>query len=152
MYKLSFIVLLALIIAGCQSTQDGFAGSHPEQRTQELTMNSIWFIDHSLNRTEVTRGLRGPVARDTVKVTVERSGIRDSDAGNMEVWALLRNRTDYDLQVEGKASFFDAGQAPLSDETMWRRVFLPANGTAMYNEQSIHMDANYFLLELREGR
>ena len=65
---------------------------------------------------------------------------------------MIRNRTDYDLQIEGKALFFDANQAPLMDESMWRRVFVPANGTAIYKETSLNNRAEYFLVELREGR
>lgn len=143
---------LMLTLAGCQSTQNGYSGNHPVQRTTTNEMNTIVFIDHDLNRTDITRSIFGEYVRDTFKVTLDRSGIATSPTGQMEVWTMIRNRTDYDLQVEGKAIFFDANQVPLPDESMWRRVYVPANGTAIYRETSLDNRAQYFLLELREGR
>ncbi|RUO70980.1 hypothetical protein [Pseudidiomarina salinarum] len=150
--KVLAAVALSAFLAGCNSTQDGYAGAHPVQRTQTNEMNTIVFIDHALNRTDITRTPFGDRVRDTVKVTLDRSGMRNTETGQLEVWTTIRNRTDYDLQVEGKAMFFDADQAPLMDESMWRRVYVPANGTAVYREMSLNNRAQYFLVELREGR
>lgn len=152
--KRQFVLVasLAMILAACGSTQNGYSGSHPVQRTSTNELNSIVFIDHSLNRTDITQTPFGEKVRDTVKVTLDRSGITNTATGQLEVWTMIRNRTDYDLQIEGKALFFDANQAPLMDESMWRRVYVPANGTAIYKETSLNNNAQYFLVELREGR
>ncbi|MDX1525715.1 MULTISPECIES: hypothetical protein [Pseudidiomarina] len=151
--KLVAIAAVTLLAAGCGSTtQNGYQGAHPVQRTTTNEMNTIVFIDHQLNRTDITKTIFGERVQDTVKVTLDRSGISNSATGQLEVWTMIRNRTDYDLQIEGKALFFDANQAPLMDETMWRRVYVPANGTAIYKETSLNDRAAYFLVELREGR
>src|SRR5690606_14997060 len=143
---------LTLTLAGCGSTQNGYSGAHPVQRTTTNELNTIVFIDHNLNRTDITKTFMGEKVRDTAKVTLDRSGMSNPATGRLEVWTMIRNRTDYDLQIEGKALFFDANQVPLMDESMWRRVYVPANGTAIYKETSLNDRAEYFLVELREGR
>lgn len=144
---------LTLLLVGCGSTQNGYSGfNNPVQRTSTNELNSVVFIDHNLNRTDITKTFMGEKVTNTVKVTLDRSGVNNTATGQLEVWTMIRNRTDYDLQIEGKALFFDANQAPLMDESMWRRVYVPANGTAIYKEVSLNNQAQYFLVELREGR
>jgi hypothetical protein len=150
--KIVWLAFAALTLCACQSTSNSYTGNHPVQRTADSEPNSIVFIDHKLNRTDITKTPLGDKVKHTVKITIDRSGIRNTETGTVEVWAILRNRTDFDLQVEGKAMFFDAAQAPLNDESMWRRVYVPANGTAVYRETSINNRAEFFLVELREGR
>lgn len=142
-----------LMLSGCGSTSSsGYSDTHPVQRTQPLQMNSFSFIDHGLNRTYITKSLFGEKSNTTVKVTIESSGVRNTPTGTIEVWAMLRNRTDHDLQIEGMTSFFDNGQAPLDDRSAWKRVYIPANGTALYKESSLSNLAQHFMVELREGR
>lgn len=150
--KLLVVTGFALLVAACGSTQNGYSGAHPVQRTTTNELNTIVFIDHNLNRTDITKTAFGETVRTKVKVTLDRSGVSNTSTGQLEVWTMIRNRTDYDLQIEGKAMFFDGNQAPLMDESMWRRVYVPANGTAIYRETSLNDRAEYFLVELREGR
>ena len=151
--KLALVSALALTLAACgTTTQNGYTGANPVQRTTTNELNTIVFIDHNLNRTDITKTIFGEKVRNTVKVTLDRSGMSNTATGQLEVWTMIRNRTDYDLQIEGKALFFDANQVPLMDESMWRRVYVPANGTAIYKETSLNSQAEYFLVELREGR
>lgn len=149
--SLLITVLAASLLTACSST-DQYSGIHPVQRTSNTEMNSIVFVDHKLNRTVITKSLLGERSHTTIKVDVESSGVRQTATGNTEVWAVLRNRTDYDLQVQGMTSFYDAGSAPLDDRSNWKRVYLPANSTALYKEVSVNQQAKYFVLELREGR
>lgn len=148
------VAVMVLTLAACQSTttQNGYSGANPVQRTTTNDLNTIVFIDHNLNRTDITQTAFGERVVETVKVTLDRSGMSNTATGQLEVWTMIRNRTDYDLQIEGKAMFFDANKAPLMDESMWRRVYVPANGTAIYKETSMNNRAQYFLVELREGR
>lgn len=150
--KLSCVVLLGLFVTACQTPTNGYSGHNPVQRTQDNELNTIVFIDHNLNRTEVINTPLGERAKSTVKVTIDRHDFETTETGTAEVWAVLRNRTDYNLDVEGKAMFFSANKAPLDDESVWRRVTIPANGTAVYRETSLNDRGEYFLLELREGR
>ncbi|RUO49216.1 hypothetical protein CWE24_01535 [Pseudidiomarina donghaiensis] len=151
--KSALVTALVLTLAACgTTTQNGYTGANPVQRTITNELNTIVFIDHNLNRTDITKTIFGEKVSNTVKVTLDRSGMSNTATGQLEVWTMIRNRTDYDLQIEGKALFFDANQAPLMDESMWRRVYVPANGTAIYKETSLNSRAEYFLVELREGR
>lgn len=150
--KLLWPVCIVVILGGCQSAPTKYSDHHPIQRTSDNELNSIIFVDHNLNRTDITKTLLGKKAITTLKINTDRSGIRTTSTGTIEVWAVLRNRTDHDLQVEGKTMFFDESQAPLNDESTWRRVYIPANGTAVYRESSLNDRAEYFVVELREGR
>lgn len=153
MKYVTFGVMVALFVAGCGSTSNsGYSDSHPVQRTQPLQMDSFSFIDHGLNRTYITKTVFGENVDTTVKVTIESSGVRNTATGTTEVWAMLRNRTDHDLQVEGMTSFFADGGMPLDDRSAWKRVYIPANGTALYKESSISNQAQHFMVEFREGR
>lgn len=147
----------AITLAGCASNNpdinpNNYGGSHPVQRTADMKMDTIVFIDHELNRTDIRKTFMQETLIDTVKVTVESSGVRKTAAGTLEVWAVLRNRTDYDLQAEGKTQFYDGGKAPLTDQSAWKRVYLPANGTSVYRETSLNQMAEHFIVEVREGR
>ena len=155
--KIALAAASTMLIAACASQDpqinpNNYGGSHPVQRTMAMGMDTIVFIDHELNRTDIRKSFTGDQLIDTVKLTVESSGVRRSATGTLEVWAVLRNRTDYDLQAEGKTQFYDNGQAPLTDQSAWKRVYIPANGTSVYRESSLNQLAEHFIVEVREGR
>ena len=72
--------------------------------------------------------------------------------GTLKVWAILRNRTNYPLQVEARIAFYDATKAPLEGPTSWDRIHLPPNATAHYEEFSTKTEIGYYHIEVREGR
>jgi hypothetical protein len=154
MKKSAFWFILATVfVLGCGSTSNSsYSDSHPIQRTNALKMDSFSFIDHNLNRTYITKTIFGENVDSVVKVTIESSGVRNTATGTTEVWAMLRNRTDYDMQVEGMTSFYAEGGMPLDDRSSWKRVYIPANGTALYKESSVSNQAQHFMVEFREGR
>lgn len=87
------------------------------------------------------------------KVFVEATNSRRTATGTLEVWAVFRNRTDYPLQLEARASYFDANQAPLEGPTAWQRIFLPPNASGSYRDIfSTVVDIGYYNIEVREGR
>ena len=57
------------------------------------------------------------------------------------MWAVLRNRTDYPLQIEGRSQFFDADQVPIEEPSAWKRVHLPPNAVGTYRESSTKVEA-----------
>ena len=84
---------------------------------------------------------------------MESTNGRRTPTGTIEVWAVLRNRTDSPLQIEGRAQFFDADRAPAEGPTAWQRVFLPPNGVATYKEASTKvLQIAHYYIEIREGR
>ncbi|MDM8541850.1 hypothetical protein QUF90_12250 [Desulfococcaceae bacterium HSG9] len=87
------------------------------------------------------------------KIFVETTNSRRSPTGTLEVWVILRNRTDYPIQIEARTSFYDATQAPVEQPTAWKRLLLTANSTGHYKEMSATLtEIGYYHIEVREGR
>lgn len=148
----SITAFLTLFLAGCVQSMNGYVDQNNTHKVSDNKPNSFVFIDHNLNSTEIHQSLLGDKTVNSVMVTIDRSGVSSTDVGNMKVWAVLRNRTDYDLVLEGKAMFFDRAFTPINDESAWKRIFIPANGTASYDETSLNNLADKFLIEFRESR
>lgn len=122
-----------------------------EQRRESLTLNKVVFVDHQLNRVEVNEGWFGS-NNHTIKVSLQKAGSRKTSTDFLEVWSVLKNHTDYDLQVEGRTLFFDKDEVPVDDQTAWKRMYISANSFGTYREVSISPLAAYFVIELREGK
>ena len=75
-----------------------------------------------------------------------------SSTDTLEIWSVMKNHTDHDLQVEGRTMFFDRDEVPLDDQTAWKRMYIPANSFATYREYSISPEAAFYIVEIREGR
>jgi hypothetical protein len=152
MSKKVVALFVSLIFLGaCNSTQIN-ADERPDQVTQSIEMNSIVFTDHSLNRTK-TRNIFGyEYFTKDIRVSVQNKGIRPSDTGLLEVWVLLKNHANYPVQVEGKSMFFDGSQAPVENQSAWKRLDIPANSTGVYQEFTTSRKAAYYQTEFREGR
>ena len=112
-----------------------------------VRLNTVAIIDKSL------QNWQGPQSSRRGKVAVERTDAKRTDTGAVQAWALLRNRTDYPLQIEGRVQFFDESQAPIEGPSAWQRVFLPPNSVATYRENSTKTaGVKYYYIEIREGR
>jgi len=139
----------AVLLSGCESTSMISEGAAPAVRVDDPAapfanpaMNSVVILDPALQR------INGPG-----KIAVESSGAKRTPAGTLEIWALIRNRTNHPLQIEGRTNFFDANRAPVDLTTAWKRLYLPPLGIQTYRAQStlVH-EVHYYMLELREGR
>ncbi len=155
------LILISAFFSGCTTTsiQEGpFPGMRvdsPTPYSAGIRMNAVAILDRELQNWYVyEKTLTGSVEHGKVgKIAVESTGARRSPTGTLETWAVLRNRTDYDLQIEGRVQFFDKDKAPVEGPTAWQRVFLPANGVSNYKEFSTNvMDIGYYYIEIREGR
>ncbi len=148
---------LMLTITGC-STVKVFEGPAPamkvDGRYSGIRFNSVAILDDSLQQWYVWEStLNGPVEHGkSGKIAVEKVGIRRSPTNTLEVYTVLRNRTDYPLQVQGRTQFFDNEKAPVEGPTAWQRIFLPPNAVSSYKEFSTRTDAGYYYIEIREGR
>jgi len=110
-------------------------------------MNTVNILDKSLQH------WAGEPEEKGGKIAVESTNARRNPTGTLEVWAVIRNRTDGQLQIEGRTQFFDRQQAPVEGPTAWQRVILPPNGVATYKEFSTMVDEPaYYYIEIREGR
>ena len=112
-----------------------------------LRMDSVVILDRSL------QDWKGGDGRKRGKIAVEKTDARRTETGTVEAWAILRNRTDHPLQIEGRTQFFDESQAPLEGPSAWQRVQLPPNSVATYRENSTNTDrVKHYYIEIREGR
>lgn len=155
------LLLCTVIFAGCATTIIG-EGPAPGMRVESpnpysagIRMNSVSILDKDLQKWYVFENtITGSVERGKKgKIAVESTGSRRTPTGTVEAWAVLRNRTDFDLQVQGRVQFFDKTKAPVEGPTAWQRVFLPANSVSHFKELSINvMDVAYYYIEIREGR
>lgn len=127
----------------------------PEGMAPIVRMNSVAVLDDSLQRWYVYQDtLTGVREHGKVgKIAVEATNTRRTATGTLEAWAMLRNRTDHDLQIQGRVHFFDTQKAPLEGPTAWKRIYLPANAVATYKESSVTVhNIGYYYIEVREGR
>ncbi len=151
-----FVVTLAsvaLTLAGCANrlaegpTTGGRVDTLNAPNAQ-IRLNTVAIVDKALQRDR--SNLFGKERAG--KLAVEATDSRRAPTGTLEVWATLRNRTNHDLQIEGRTTFFDARRVPIRTPTAWRRVFLPANSIGSYSEFSTDVEVAYYYIEVREAR
>ena len=167
--RVFFVILTALVLcAGCQTQV--YEGAGPGVRVDDprapqagIRYNTVVIVDKSLENWDGKLydpewssifdpfGPKDKTKR--AKIAVEKTNSRRSPTGTLEVWAVLRNRTDYPLQIEGRTQFFDNDKAPSEGPTAWQRVYLPPQSVATYKEFSTKIqNINYYYVEIREGR
>ncbi len=142
-------VAVALALPGCASDpfEEGPApGIRVDAPGASLRMNSVNILDKSLQDWS-GRGDRKS------KIAIERTNAKRTPTGTLQAWAVIRNRTDHPLQVEGRVSFFDAEQAHAEGPTPWQRLYLDPNSAVTFRENSTHVSGvSYYYIELREAR
>jgi hypothetical protein len=160
----TLLLLPVLLTASSCTTVDIREGAAPGVRVPEVGIryNFVGIIDKSL------QDWNGPVfdppwssmfaggrkERDKhTKIAVESTESRRTATGTLEVWTVLRNRTDHPLQIEGRTQFFDSAKAPAEKPSAWQRVMLPPQSVATYREFSTKVqDVAFYYIEIREGR
>lgn len=152
-----YLPLLLLFISTFNHADIDIIDDKIEQRRAGLDFNKVIFIDHDLNRVELRQHkdlINGTyqTTKQVIKVSLQKAGARRTATRSLEVYSVLKNHTDYDLQVEARTLFFDADQIPLNDQTAWKRVYLPINAFGTYKEFSVSPLASYFITEIREAR
>lgn len=147
-------VYAGMVNASVKEVNSFIQDAHTQQQADgfDHQIDRVVFIDSKLNRYEINRGLGLP-DKQVVKVTTERFGSKSSETGTLKAWAVLKNRTDYDLQLEGRVTFLDAELVPIDGDTSsWKKMYLPANAVGTYRDSSLSFDAQFFMIEIREGR
>jgi len=145
------LVVTVVLLSSCTEVEvdegatPGVRVDDPRAPYATVRMNTVNIIDESLQNWE-DEDRRG-------KIAVESTNSRRTPTGTLEVWAVLRNRTDYSLQIEGRTQFFDRDRVPVEGPTAWQRVFLPPKSVATYREFSTKVrEIGYYYIEVREGR
>lgn len=127
--KILSLVSLALMLFGCASTEVNKGIGVP--------LNTVNFLDKDLEQ----------------KLAVQSTNARRTASDTIEVWAVLRNKGDKTLQVEGRTQFFDRQQSPAEPPSAWQRLFIPAGALATYREFSTKVtEIGYYYVEIKEVR
>jgi|GEM_PF-268462 len=163
--KTGLMILFAgLFLIGCATTNPCVNILQEKPQEPGVRMNSVNILDTSLyyemigatycNGVQIAANpavKQNPVAR--YKVTVEQTESRRSPTGTMEVLTILRNHTNFPLQIEGRTQFFDRNKSPVEDMSPWQRVQLPPKSIGTYKTVSTKRDeVEFFYIEIREGR
>ncbi|MCH7623598.1 MAG: hypothetical protein IIB46_05900 [Nitrospinae bacterium] len=170
MMKTGFTMIFAgLLLIGCATTDPCVNILQEKPLEPGIRMNSVNIIDTSLysemvgatycdgvqiapTTQEVNAGQPGSVVT-RFKISVQQTQSDRTGAGTMQVWTILRNHTNFPLQIEGRTQFFDSEKTPVEEMTAWQRVHLPPKGIGTYKVSSTRKDeVNYFYTEIREGR
>ncbi|MBF0530211.1 MAG: hypothetical protein HQK55_13255 [Deltaproteobacteria bacterium] len=127
--KMAAIVLAFSLWVGC--------ASNDVNKGVGVPLNTVNFLDKALEE----------------KVAVQSTNARRSASDTVEVWAVLRNKTDKTLQLEARTQFFDRQQAPGEPPTAWQRLFLPSGALGTYKDFSTKVsEVGYYYIEIREVR
>lgn len=161
------IIFAGLFFVGCATTDPCVNILQAKPLEPGIPMNSVTIIDTSLYyemvgatycdgvriapTTAEAAAQQNSVAR--YKVTVEQTDSSRSPTGTMEVLTILRNHTNFPLQIEGRTQFFDRNKFPVEDMSPWQRVQLPPKSIGTYKTVSTKRDeVEFFYIEIREGR
>jgi hypothetical protein len=158
---------------GCQSAQErnrgelalrregaapGVRVDDARQPYAKIRYNSVGILDKSLQDWSYPRKkfLFWEVEEDernVGKIAVESTNSRRTATGTLEAWAVIRNRTNNPLQIEGRTTYFDKDKVPCEEPTAWQRLFLQPNSVGTYKDFSTKVhEVNYYYIEIREGR
>ena len=66
----------------------------------------------------------------------------------LNVFARIQNCTDEPVNLQARASFYDAMNADAEAPTAWTTIFIPPNSRGMYETSSLSADAASYLIEL----
>lgn len=134
-----------LLMAGCTSMPS--SSTKLTERTAPLEYNTVVFTDYDLSRTW-KEGIRG--SGETYRLSVENHGRRRTETGTTEVYAMLRNHTDYDYRIEARTQFFDQDGVPVDAKPIWQRSTIPANSVSAYKTLSTGTQPLQYRVEVRE--
>jgi hypothetical protein len=159
------------LLCACTTIVNAPEGAAPGVRVRDarapqarIRMNTVAILDKSLQTWEQRDVKHEPawlsifcngVPQNTQwsKITVQATNARRTPTGTVEVWATLRNRTDYPLTIDGRTQFFSRDDSPLEGPSAWQRVHLPPQSVATYKELSTNVtEVGYYYIEIREGR
>jgi hypothetical protein len=88
-----------------------------------------------------------------VKILVDDHGVRRSPTGTHEYYVLLRNVTDHDQHIQGRAHSLNHEGQEVEQPAPWQTVFIPARSIETYRTTSIGGDeVKRFYVELRAAR
>ena len=153
--KSTFVLVCAAAFAGLTGCQEpSREGAMVAQKIDSqmapnatIHLNQVVILDREL------QDVPGTLSKRAGKITVERQGGVRLPTGAMEVYVTIRNRTDFEQQLELRTQFFGSQQEPVEGPSSWQRISLPPLGISTYKSQSLAFNnIEYYYIEVREGR
>ncbi len=146
-------LFLMLLLQGCTAVEGPEHGvkvavSNVDGKAHVVERyDNIAILNHSLQKTQT--GMSSS-KKSTSKLSIERAGSSLTEMDTLEVWIMIRNRTNHNQQIEVRTSFFDSMGRPMDDVTGWSRMYLSPNSLNTYRTTSIKQVSDYYV-EIREG-
>lgn len=147
LFRFTLMAVTATLLAGCQvppvteGPAPGIRVLDDRAPNARLNLDTVVILDKSLQTGKVG------------KLAVERSLGRRTATQTLEVIAVIRNRTDYPQQIEGRTQFYDAAGVPIEGPTAWQRLILDPQSINTYREFSTRTaDVAHYYVEIREAR
>lgn len=141
------VSLVAVLLGACQSPYFD-EGAKLGQR-----VNDPAAPDATIHYDQVVILDRFLQSDDRGRIAVESQGARRTETGTVRVFAQFRNRTDKELKVQARVSFFDGGYAPIDEPSAWQFVSMPPNGIGKYEGSSLGTaEVAHYLIEVRGAR
>ena len=147
MNKSALLLSMVLTMCGCadlikEGAAPGIKIEDIRAPYAKIQMDKVVFLDSRLQE------INGPG-----KIAVESNTAKFTSTGNMEVKALLRNRTNHPLQVEARVSFFNNTLVAIDEPSAWQRLYLPPNSFATFKDySSISSGIKHYCVEIREAK
>lgn len=143
----SLITAFLLPLSACTQI-DKNEGARPGVRINDarapdarVNLNTVVILDKSLQD------------RKSGKIAIESSGARRTDTNTLEVYAVIRNRTDFSQQLEARIQFFDQDGVPTEGPSAWQKIYLDPQSVGAYREKSTGVQGvDQYYVEIREAR
>lgn len=135
---------VALALAGCTKSTAPEGGFRIDnQNNFSPTLNTVRVIDDSLARYKNRR-------YDVKSVLdVERSSLGRTETGFSRISLELRNKTDGEIPLEVRTSWYDASGRPVDAAGSWTRVFARPMSVALYEHVAATPTASQYYVEVR---
>lgn len=134
----------ALAVAGCTTPERPEGGFRIDnQNSVSPTLNTVRVIDDSLARYKNKR-------YDVKTVLdVERTNVSQTETGFSRISLELRNKTDGEIPLEVRTSWYDGSGRPVDAAGSWARVFARPMSVALYEHTAASPAARQYYVEVR---
>ncbi|WP_373490279.1 DUF1425 domain-containing protein [Parasphingorhabdus sp.] len=140
-------VAASLLAGGCTTYQAPEGGYRIDnQNSVSPTLNTVRVIDGSLarykNRQYEVRSV----------LDVERVNLSRSATGFPQISVEFRNKAEFDIPLEVRASWYDAAGRPVDAAASWSRVFAQPMSMALFTQTSSNAAASQYYVEVRAAQ
>ncbi|MCP4639213.1 MAG: hypothetical protein GY851_02200 [bacterium] len=111
-------------------------GVNVQNPATEARLNRVGFLEPEMVR----------------RVAVQRTGASRTATNTLEIFAVFRNRTNYDQTIQVRTQFFGPARNPNEGPHEWQTVFLPPNGIETYRTYSHGTDCEFYYIEVMSMR